>query len=89
MSRASSSRVRSHSNNSSRQQPSGFQTRYKVRGGNSAILDEHEINKGGRHRTKSLLFANSKKAFDESFAPTSVKLKQENFKHHDPNNCVC
>lgn len=87
MSQSGSSRVRSFSRGSERAMP-GFQKRYKIRGGHSSVLDVDSLTPG-RQRTKSLLFANSKRAPDESFYPTSTKLQGENFKHHDPNNCVC
>ena len=82
MSRASSSKGRPASK-------PGFQTKFKQRGGTFSVLDNHSSHKTGRHRSRSLLFADSKRAPDESFYPTSVKLHGENFKHHHPSSCVC
>ena len=90
MSRASSSRPRSFSRGRDEQPKPGFAVKYRLRGGGPLVNDDEAANhinqsfqngstynpnrKNSKRRSNSFLFANSKKAFDESFEPVSCKL---------------
>ena len=105
MSRASSSRARSLSRGVDERPKPGFAVKYRLRGGGPLVNDDEaaqHINqsfqngstyqpqkKNSKRRSNSFLFANSKRAFDESFQPTSCKLTGESFRHHNPELCVC
>ena len=84
MSRTASSRTRSLSRGVEDKPRPGFQTRYKLRGGGYSLLEDDIPIPALKTQNNSIVFADSKRAFDQSFEPTSRKLKDANFSHHDP-----